>query len=241
MVNKKKSKKNKDTFVLVMPSFNEEKRIKKTIISWTKIIEKIPGSEILIIDGSSTDKTRKIIKKLQHEYKYISLIHKKREGYGKDLIAGYQKVLKSKHNFIFQTDTDSPFNSKDFFKLWQKRHLSPFIIGRRYKRKDTKYRLILASLVEVWVTILFGKRIKDPNIPFRLISRKYLKKILEKVPPSTIAPNIYLTIIASIDGFNPYCIPVKHYFRKNKNNNLRILKGAFRGFFELIIFAIFTV
>lgn len=234
-------KKSDDTFILVMPSFNEERRIKKTILSWVKIIEKVPGSEILIIDGNSTDRTRNIIRKLQDEYNNITLVHKKREGYGKDLITGYKKAIKSKHNYIFQTDTDAPFRSQDFFKLWKKRNSSPFIVGRRYKREDPKYRLILASLIEIWIIILFGRKIKDPNIPFRLINRKYLEKMLMKVPLSTIAPNIYLTVMASIEGFNLQHIPIKHYARNNNHNNYRLIKGALKGFFELLLFAIFKV
>jgi glycosyltransferase involved in cell wall biosynthesis len=231
-------KKTKETFIVVMPSFNEEERIEKTIRSWAKIIDKVPGSEILIIDGSSTDRTPKIIQRLQKEFKFLKLINKKREGYGKDLIHGYKIALKSAHDWIFQTDADSPFNIKDFFKLWSKRHTSPFIIARRYKRRDVRYRIVLAWAIELWIAVLFNKKIKDANIPFRLIRQKYLKNILNLIPQNTIAPNLFLTIIASRDGHDLHHIPVEHYFRNNSQNSSRLLKGAIKGFFELTMFAL---
>lgn len=227
-----------ETFILLMPSFNEEKNIDNTLISWAEIVSDFPGSEILVIDGDSSDKTRDKIKRLSKMYKFLSLIHKPREGYGKDLIYGYKKAINSKHDWIFQTDSDGHFAPNDFYKLWRKRKSSPFIIGRRFKRKDAKTRLILASIIELWIQAMFGKNIKDSNIPFRLVRRNYLKKIIHKVPPSTIAPNIFLTILAARDGHNLHHIPIKHKPRKNGHNKLKLLKGALQGFAELFLFAL---
>ena len=231
----------KETFILIMPSYNEEKRIEKTVNSWVEIVKKFPRSEILIIDGDSNDQTRDKIKTLSKKYNFVKLIHKPREGYGKDLIFGYKLALESRHKWIFQTDADGHFESTDFYKLWNKRQSSSFIVGRRFKRRDSKYRLILASLIELWITILFNKRIKDSNIPFRLIRRSYLKEILHKVPPSTIAPNIFLTILAARDGHKLHHIPVKHRARHSDLNKTRIFKGALKGFIELMIFALLKI
>lgn len=224
-----------------MPTHNEEKNIEVTISSWIPIIENHPGSEILIIDGNSTDNTRLIINKLSRKYKFVKLIHKTREGYGKDLMHGYKNAIASKHEWIFQTDSDGHFEAKDFYKLWKKRKSSSLIIGRRFKRKDVKIRILLASLIELWIQVLFNRRIKDSNIPFRLIRRSFLKRSLNRIPPSTIAPNIFLTIIASRQGHNLHHIPVTHKSIKNGNNNSRLFKGALKGFVELLLFAIFKI
>ena len=231
-----------ETFILIMPSFNEEKHIENTTNSWAKIVSEFPGSELLIIDGDSTDATRDKIGTLTQKYKFLNLIHKPREGYGKDLIYGYKYAINSKHDWIFQTDSDGHFVPSDFYKLWRKRKSSPFIIGRRFKRKDAKTRLILASIIELWIQTLFGKIIKDSNIPFRLVRRDYLKRIIHKVPPGTFAPNIFLTILAARDGHNLHHVPIKHKPRKKDGyNKFKLLKGALQGFFELLLFAFFKI
>ncbi len=113
-----KHKANKDTCILIMPSYNEGIRIKKTLNGWSQIIKKLPGSEILIIDGNSTDNTPEVVKEFAKTHKFVKLFQKPREGYGKDLLAGYQATLKTKHKWIFQTDSDMAFRPSDFFDLW---------------------------------------------------------------------------------------------------------------------------
>lgn len=225
-----------ESFVLVMPSYNEEGRIKKTLEAWVKIIKKVPGSEILIIDGDSTDKTGQIVTDFSKKNKFVKLIQKPREGYGKDLIYGYRQALKSKHQWIFQTDADNSFKSSDFFKLWKMRESSPLILGRRLIRNDAPYRLIMATIIQFCITMLFKKVIYDSNIPFRLIKSTYLRNYINIIPQTTIAPNLFLSILGSGAGYNLQFIPVKHYFRNNSQNTRRIIKGALKGITELIAF-----
>jgi len=59
------------------------------------------------------------------------------------------------------------------------------------------------------------------------------------VPENSFAPNIFLTILAARDHHNLYHIPIKHRPRKkNIYTDIKILKGAFQGFLELIAFAL---
>jgi len=229
-------KQNKDTFLLVMPSFNEEGHIKQTLASVHQIIKSVPGSEILIVDANSTDKTAQIINNFSKKNKGITIIQKERGGYGKDLLHGYNLALKTRHTWIFQTDSDFPFDPSDFLKLWAKRDLSPLILGFRKRRNDPFYRTILAWVIEVAILLLTRKFIKDSNIPFRLIKSDYLKRTLKKIPPATIAPNIFLSILASTDGHHLQHIPVSHYSRNKSKNAGRIARGALQGILELVLF-----
>ncbi|OGM28635.1 hypothetical protein A2962_00960 [Candidatus Woesebacteria bacterium RIFCSPLOWO2_01_FULL_39_61] len=229
----------KETFILVMPAYNEEDNIETTISLWIPIINKIPGSEILVINDGSKDKTFQTIYSLSQKYSFLKVINKQNEGHGKTILLGYKKALASRHEWIFQTDSDGHFAAKDFYKLWRMRKTSDFILGYRQKRKDPKYRILLTNLISIWIFILFGKYIKDPNIPFRLIKREYLKNLLKLVPENSFAPNIFLTILAARDHHNLYHIPIKHRPRKkNIYTDIKILKGAFQGFLELIAFAL---
>jgi len=236
-----KTIKTKDSFLVIMPAFNEEQNIEKTIFSWIPIIRDKPGSEILVIDDGSTDKTDGKLRKLAKKYEFLNVIHKKNEGHGKTLLLGYKYATKSEHPWIFQTDSDGHFSPSDSYKLWKKRNNSQFILGQRTKRKDPFYRIALSRLISLWILILFGQKIKDPNIPFRLIKRDYLKEIIEKVPKGVFAPNIFLSILAKKDGHNLHHVPVKHIPRRGgKRNHLKLLKGAFKGFVELLLFTSVT-
>jgi len=231
----KKIDNTQETFIIVMPSLNEEAYIEETLTSWATLMNECIGSEILVVDGGSKDKTVVKIKNLEESIPALHLLRVKSKMYGHALQAGYRHATKSNHEWVFQTDSDGHFEPSDFYKLWRKRKSSNFIIGRRYKRQDGVHRIILARMIELWIYMLFGLKIKDSNTPFRLMNRMYLGKMLDQVPKNTIAPNIFLSIFAKKDGQNLYHVPVKHRQRKkDEYNNLKLLKGALLGFAELL-------
>lgn len=232
----RKKEKDKETFIVLIPSYNEAKIIEKVILEWSEIIKRFPGSEILVID-SSNDETYEILEKLKKKFKFLKIVRQKPLGHGKAILEGYQKALKTKHTWIFQTDADGYFKVKDFYKLWDKRNTSGLILGYRERRTDPLFRLVLTWTTKIWVLILFGKYIKDSNIPFRLIRRCYLKEIIKKIPHDVFAPNIFLSIMAAKDNHKLYDIPVSHSKEyQTKQNGVKIFKGATKTFIELTLF-----
>ena len=227
-----------ETFLIIMPAYNEEVYIEETINSWSRLLNDFSGSEILVINDGSTDGTKDKLDGLSQKLSHLSVIHKENAGHGKTVVMGYQRAADSSHAWVFQTDSDGHFDPKDFYKLWEKRTVSDFILGHRLRRKDSLDRLIITKLAQLWILILFRKYIKDPNIPFRLMQKDYLKKILKKVPEGVFAPNIFLSILASKDGHNLHHIPVSHQPRKKdgKHHKLKLLRGALQGFVELTLF-----
>ena len=221
-----------------MPVLNEEAYIENSISSWFPIINKFPGSEILIVEGGSKDKTRAILQKLCKKLNFVKTVDQKDKGHGNALAQGYKLAVNSVHDWVFQTDGDGHHNPSDFESLWERRETSDFILGHRTKRNEPRFRLALSQLASILIYILFGEYIKDPNIPFRLMRRNYLKKILKRVPMGVYAPNIFLSILAKKDGHNLHHIPVAHMPRKKSTpNTANILKGALTGFFELLVFS----
>jgi len=227
----------RETVIFIIPTYNEESVIRKNVISWIPVIKSIPGSMMLIVNDGSTDNTDNSLNKLQKEFKFLKVINKKNEGHGRTIRLGYEHATKSKYTWIFQTDSDGHFTPSDFYKLWDMRNTSPFILGHREKRADTFFRRALTKIIKGWVFILFRTVIYDPNIPFRLMKVSYLKKILPKVKSGVFAPNIHLSILAARDKHNLHHIPVEHKNLNKKHNNINIFKGAFQGFFELLFFA----
>jgi glycosyltransferase involved in cell wall biosynthesis len=229
----------KETFILVMPVLNEEAFIEESVSSWLPVMNKFPGSEIIVVDGGSNDNTLDKLLNLNTKISFLNVFQKKSKTHGRALHKAYQLAIQTGHDWVFQTDSDGHHDPSDFERLWEKRFMSDFILGHRARRNDPLFRLALTDLASIWIYILFGVYIKDPNIPFRLMRRNYLKKILKRVPKGVFAPNIFLSILARKDGHNLYHIPVNHRsVKKTQANTKTILKGAFLGFFELLLFAI---
>lgn len=231
----------KETFILVMPAYNEEECIEKVVSSWMTIIKNYPGSEMLVINDGSKDKTGEKLDLLEKRYRELKVIHKPNEGHGATVIRGYKEAINTNHNWVFQTDSDDQFIPEDFIELWKKRNKSSFILGSRLKRSDPLHRLIITKIIRFFNLAIFGTYIKDANIPYRLIKKNYLKKLLKILPKNLFAPNIFLSIIAARDNQNLMSVPISHKERKTGQISIvkwNLIKACFRGLKELVKFRI---
>ena len=228
---------NPETFILIMPVYNDEDNIEKTINMWIPKVKKIVGSEILVVNDGSSDQTLNILEKFKNKISQFSVINKSNGGHGSAIIAGYTEAVNSKHDWVFQVDSNGQIPSYNFDKLWSNRINSDFILGFRFKRSDAKYRIIISWSSTILIYLLFGKIIKDPNIPYRLMRREYLKTLLPKVPRNIFIPNILLSILAMKNGQNLFNIPVNHEFRVKKYKSKQIiLKWIPRSLMDLLRF-----
>lgn len=227
-----------------MPAYNEEECIADVVSSWSKIInsEELKGSKLLIVNDGSKDNTGKILDSLQPNNSSLIVIHQKNAGHGNALVHGYQRALELKPDWIFQTDSDNQFVPEDFWLLWKERDKSRFILGRRKIRHDALHRKIITRIAKMINFLLFGYVIPDANIPFRLIKADYLNSILERIPLSAFAPNIFISVVGARDGENTLNIPVTHLDRTTGTVSIlrfKLIKVCMRSFIELLKFRVF--
>jgi glycosyltransferase involved in cell wall biosynthesis len=221
------------SLTIVMPSFNEEKIIGKVVRDfYDEISAKIDDFEFIVIDSSS-DKSPEVLKKLQKELPNLKVIHTPPQGHGKAIVKGYELAAK---DYVFQVDSDNQFSPEDFWKLYEHKDKSDFILGVRQKRKDPLYRRILSAVIRFANLVLFGVWVKDINCPFRLMKRELLCKILNKIDTDFMAPNILIVLEAKKDKANIIEVPVTHFERKTGNAiaSLKLLRLVCKGFIQLV-------
>ena len=115
---------------VIIPAYNEEKTIAKTIKSVSE--SNYPKFEIIIIDDGSKDNTLKIAKKF--EGKNIAVFHKENGGKGTALNFG---IKKAKGEIIFTMDADTRVDSKSmrnmvrFFKNKKIMSVTPAILTEK--------------------------------------------------------------------------------------------------------------
>ncbi|MCD6460601.1 glycosyltransferase family 2 protein [bacterium] len=222
-----------------MPAYNEEDCIKKVIDNWMTLIEKYQGSVMVVINDGSKDNTAKELDNIKRAYPNLTVIHKNNEGHGAAVLKGYGYAVSTRHNWVLQTDSDDQFTPDDFNKLWEIRNKSNFIIGYRQNRNDPFHRIIISRLVRFFNLLFFGIKILDANVPYRLMKRDYLKRLLDVIPENLFAPNIFLSILAKKDGQDLMNIPINHKQRKTGSISIvkwNLIKVCLRGVKELILF-----
>jgi len=208
---------------IVIPVYNEEACVEAVVKEWIQVTDRIPNSVLLVIDDGSVDQTGTILDKLSGLNPALRVTHQKNQGHGGAVLRGYKEAIKSSAEWIFQIDGDQQFESSDFWKLWERRPESPFILGWRPRRKDPRYRIYISKLMRMLLFVFFCVSFKDPNCPFRLIKSDFLSSLLPEIGSNVFIPNICLSILAVKRGARTLDIPVKHLARETGTASLKPL------------------
>lgn len=223
---------------IVMPAYNESSCIESVVRSWLTVLDRVPGFMVVVNDGSK-DQTGEILDRIAKSEPRLNVVHQANAGHGAAVIRAYREALKLGATHVFQTDSDAQFKPDDFWPLWERRHRSPFIIGFRKVRADAFSRLVITRIVITLNLLFFGVKLKDSNIPFRLIEAGFLNTLLQMFPNDVFAPNIFLTILAAKAGIPLFELPVVHQARKTGQVSIirwKLIRACFRCAGELFRF-----
>ena len=168
---------------VVIPCLNEEKTIKKSVLSAQSSLKKLKLSnyEIIVADNGSVDKSLEILQKL----KFVKVINVPIRGYGAALHWG---ILKSKYEYVLFADGDLSYNfneTKKFLKVLEKQQ-ADLILGSRFKGKINKdampflNRYLGTPVLTFLINFLYKINTTDSNSGMRLINKKFYKKLKMK-------------------------------------------------------------
>ena len=123
---------------IIIPAFNEEKKIKKTIYSVLRLKKKISKIEVLIIDDQSTDMTFQAVKEIKKSKGKIKIFKNKKKGLGSAIQSGIEKS-KYKYLCIFMADMSDDLNDlKRYYDLISKNNLDA-VFGTRFANESNVY------------------------------------------------------------------------------------------------------
>lgn len=229
------------TLCIVMPAYNEEGCIQEVVRGWLEVFERVatPDAKLVVVNDGSRDRTGALLDELANSSEQLIVVHQANGGHGKALRTAYDKAVELDAQWVFHVDSDDQFDTRDFELLWKERQRSLFILGFRRARHDALHRLVITRIMRTLNLMLFGAWLRDANIPFRLIEGKYLRILLDAVPPNVFAPNIFLSVLAARDGQNLMFIPVSHKERGTGKVSIvrwRLIKACLRCVGELLEF-----
>ena len=188
---------NKNPVSVIINVYNEASIIENEILSiHSKILSKLPGSELIIAEDGSSDGTKEIIIKYVHELGVIHSTSVERKGYAKAL----RDAMKVATNpYIFFSDTGGKFDFNDFWKLYGICDKYSLVLGVRSERSDQLYRRFLTFSYNFIFNKYFNVYLEDADSGFRLYSRELIFKICneEWVNTSLIGSELALRTIFS--------------------------------------------
>lgn len=154
----------KPAISVVIPAWNEEKVVQKTIHALTKQETKIPF-EVVFVDNNCTDNTVKMVEAFEKELRGLKIICEKNQGIGAAREAGFSN---SEADIIASTDADTivppEWISKIWDEFWKDPHLDALVGTYIFETKShifnflSKRIMILVDHFHRWVTGSFAFR-----------------------------------------------------------------------------------
>lgn len=174
----------------VMPAYNEEANIEKTVQQWYPVVEKTSADcRLVIANDGSKDRTFEIMKKLKSQYP----LDKPNSGHGPTVIYLYNYAIREGADWIFQTDSDGQTNPQEFQDFLDATGEYDCIMGNRTVRGDGNDRKMVENVLRTYVWLFFHVWVPDANAPFRLMKTSVVEKYLNYLPTDFNLPNAVLT------------------------------------------------
>ena len=187
------------TISVIIPAYNEEKRLKKTLDNW--LMSGIKVLEIIVVDDGSTDKTFGIAEDYKKYLPIKTIKISKNQGKGNAVKAG---VLASQGDYIFIFDADSAAMAEEIKKLLAEINSYDLVIGSRVaagaRAPMSEKRKFIGKCFHAFCSPLIPG-IKDASCGAKLIKKEAAQKIFQEQKIKRFAFDIEILWLAIKMGY----------------------------------------
>ncbi len=212
---------------VIIPAYNEEKRITKTVLAIEKcLLETTENFEILVVNDGSTDETKKVVSKLENSHiRLLSYQHNKGKGgavkHGIKYAAG---------NYIVFTDADLPYPPENIQKACQLlKEDCDVVLGSRFQTENGKrypwYRTIVSKGFGLLTSLTLNLKEKDTQCGFKAFRYSAAQTIFDKVTLCGWGFDVEIIFVAQKHGLKIKRLPVE-LFHENNISKINVFKDS---------------
>lgn len=213
---------------MIIPAYNEEANIEKTVLKVQNIKIKNILLDYIVINDGSTDKTKEILenKKINH----ICLVNNL--GIGGAVQTGYRYALKNHYDIAIQFDGDGQHDENYIEALIEPiiKENYDFVIGSRFvgtasEFQSTRSRRIGIKFLSFLIFLFTRKKIKDVTSGFRACNVKIIREFALDYPSDYPEPETIVMLIKK--GYKLKEVSVKMLERAGGVSSIKALKSVF--------------
>lgn len=219
---------------IILPAYNEEESIAKTIKEIKSAISKSSHkTELIAVNDGSTDKTKAILSGI----KGIRVIENSaNKGYGSSLKSA---IRESESDYILIIDADGTYPADNIPALLGKLKDNDMVVGARTGKRVTIpfFRKPAKWFLKHFAQYLTKTKIPDLNSGLRVFKRDIALKYINLFPDG-FSFTTTLTMICLTNSYKVEYVPINYYERKGKSsiNPLKDFIGFTNLIFRLTIF-----
>lgn len=199
---------------VVIPAYNEEKRLGATLESIAKFLSNQNyQSEVLIVSDGSTDKTAELAKTFTGKIKNLKIIENK-ENHGKGYVTRQGMIgVKGKFRIFMDADNATSLDQIDRFLPFFKDGYDVVIGDRdlkesRIKIRQSRLKEFLGDFGNTLIQILAVPGIEDTQCGFKAFSASAAEEIFKRMTIDRWGFDIEVLAIANKLGYKIKTVPV---------------------------------
>ncbi len=209
-----------DRITIIIPAYNEERRIRKTLEIYSSYFETLRiykelEYDILVVINNTHDRTEDVVKEMKEKNRRISYLNLVRGGKGFAVSEGFKYALSKNTNLIGFVDADASTPPDAFHDLIKKIGTAGGIIASRYlsgakiEPPPTPARIIVSRLYNTLIRALFFYPYRDTQCGAKLFRREALERALPYLTMSHWAFDLDLVYNVRKAGFRIREIPTR--------------------------------
>ena len=198
--------------IVCIPTYNEKENILRIT---PRVLEELPGGNVLIIDDNSPDGTGILADELSQKDERIKVLHRpEKEGLGKAYIAGFRWALDKGYQYVIEFDADFSHNPSYLPDMVSRLKRADVVIGSRRVQGGgvenwSPLRRIVSNGGSIYARTVLGVPIKDLTGGFNGFKRNALEIIdFETIKASGYAFQLEIKYRASKRGLSIEEMPI---------------------------------
>ena len=237
----------KKTIAVVVPAYNEEKLIARTLKEIPDLVDKM-----IVVDDASTDNTARIITELAENDQRIQLIqHEENQGVGGAIVTGYKKARDLEIDVTVVMAGDAQMDPNDLIRIIEPvaNGSADYTKGNRLFYGDSwnmipHYRYLGNSFLSLMTKISSGYwHIADSQSGYTAISLIALQRVnLDKIYKRYGMPNDLLIKLNQHD-FRVRDVHVRPVYNVGEKSGIKLIQVIpkitwilFKGFWQRLVF-----
>lgn len=221
---------------IVLPAYNEEIVIAKTIRDCLRTVRRIcPNAEIIVVDDGSRDRTGDIADEMAARDARVVVVHNRpNKGYGGALLAGFAAA---RGELLFFMDADGQFDINQIADLLTISNQQPegVVLGYRAQRRDPLFRRLNAWGWKQLVGLMLGLRgIRDIDCAFKLFPARIIHACDVQAQGAMVNTEFLVKMRRMQVSMTQ--VPVNHFVRQHGSAtgaNPRVILKAFQEMLRL--------